>query len=220
MKDVKTYTGIVRNQEDLYSDDNIYLRWCTYEEGESHVEYVLEDIESHIHLSMQFLKAHIDEVWNNYDGDGSSFEITGTLYDEFKSILHDSERFETKWKEILPIVKCKYEDYVREHIDMLDVIYFAYESMLDNLTELIYRMNPYGKWYCEVSGFGWRKLDGYKIFDASNGSEFLRNILPDTDCTFTIYTNEVDIINIRNSHHDGTETYFIVPYDEAIHGEE
>jgi hypothetical protein len=64
-----------------------------------------------------------------------------------------------------------------------------YESewacLCDYLTELMGR-NQHGGWRAKISNFGWRSLNGKKLFHAANGKELLREVLPQTDCTFKV----------------------------------
>ncbi len=91
-----------------------------------------------------------------------------------------------------------------------DLFTFEWDYLLENLSEKLDEINPEGYWYCEVKNFGWRNLNGWNNFNSNNGQEFLRQILPDTDCTFRIYIDEDNTIRIQNFHHDsptGNEWY-------------
>lgn len=96
------------------------------------------------------------------------------------------------------------EDEARKSAYTDDSIYenewdFVLESLGDKLTQY----NPDGKWYAEVKGFGWRRLDGHKVFNADSAAKFLQEILPRTDCTFKIYVfDDEKRIEINNFHHD------------------
>lgn len=90
----------------------------------------------------------------------------------------------------------------------------SWNEMLKQLSDFMERKNPSRKWLCKVKNFGWRKIDGHKEFECDSGQEFLRNILPDTDCTFNIYHFKMKGFKIQNFHHDsptGNEWYYIVP---------
>ncbi len=92
----------------------------------------------------------------------------------------------------------------------------AWEDLVSYLTTIMEEVSPAGVWDAEVNNFGWRSLDGRKAFKADTGSNFLREILPNTDCTFHIF-KRVDedgkpYLVIRNWHHDspmGNEYYYI-----------
>jgi hypothetical protein len=88
-----------------------------------------------------------------------------------------------------------------------------WDYIIDHLTELMNEKNPDGYWYAKVSNFGWRHLDGNTdFFNVDNGTELLRKVLPDTDCSFTIYDEDYGF-RINNAHHDapmGGEIYNIV----------
>ena len=91
-----------------------------------------------------------------------------------------------------------------------------YDYLLMALTDLMGRMNPDSNWVAKVEDFGWQKLDGRKEFHADNGGDFLKAILPDTECSFKIFVRGDDDDQhfvINNTHHDspvwGVERYYI-----------
>lgn len=89
---------------------------------------------------------------------------------------------------------------------------FEWEDLSDILTEHMKQLGS-ADWAARVEGFGWRSLDGTKDFRAETGKELLCAVLPNTECTFTIYLGKKDI-RINNSHHDkptGGEWYYISP---------
>ena len=96
-----------------------------------------------------------------------------------------------------------------------DLIGFEWDSFTEFLSEILRKKDRYhqGYWRAEVKNFGWRNLDGGKEFRAGNGVEFLREILPKTDCTFKVYHFGHGLA-IQNWHHDsptGNEWYHIFP---------
>jgi hypothetical protein len=111
------------------------------------------------------------------------------------------------------------EDTVRESITNYDTS-FEWECLVDELTELM--SDKSGYWRAEVKGFGWQGIDGIAYFKATDGAEFLKNILPKTDCTFYIHKYGKGFA-IQNFHHDsptGNEWYYVVPiaYSTYIKG--
>lgn len=95
---------------------------------------------------------------------------------------------------------------------------FAFESMVDDLSELMQERNKGGHWLAKVNNFGWRNLDGRKQFDAEDGKDFLREILPECDCTFNIFDyGEGQGFAIKNFHHDSPtgEWYYIIPMKDV-----
>ena len=101
-----------------------------------------------------------------------------------------------------------------------DLISFEWSWMTEALGERLKAMNPDGYWYAEVKNFGWRQQSGYKHFEADDGQSFLREILPETDCTFRVYVLNDEIL-IQNSDHDspvGNEWY-TVTRDESVYEE-
>lgn len=98
-----------------------------------------------------------------------------------------------------------------------DIYENEWDYITDHLAELMREINPDERpWHCDVEGFGWRNLNGYKEFETMNPSKFLGEILPDTDCIFSIYTREGEggegrIFYILNFHHDSPmgESYYV-----------
>lgn len=73
-----------------------------------------------------------------------------------------------------------------------------WEYFCDWLTEL---MKGCEYWRDDATRMGWQSRTGYKVFNAENGTEFLRAISPDTDCSYTI-TPHYNGFKVRISHHD------------------
>ena len=114
------------------------------------------------------------------------------------------------------------ESEVRDNIDEYgDVINFAWDNMIENLTEIMEKKNPNNKWRAEVKNFGWRSSSGENVFYAEKGDELLSEILPKTDNTFKIF-NFGKGFAIQNFHHDsptGNEWYYIVPISDTEYEE-
>lgn len=86
------------------------------------------------------------------------------------------------------------------------------------------------QWYVEAFGLGWRSLSGANLVTISNryngkakdlGLEFLRQVLPDTECRFTVYDlNTGAGLKINNFNHDVPggegEWYYAMPIDYMI----
>lgn len=111
-----------------------------------------------------------------------------------------------------------------------DLVDFAWEDitmcLTEKMKELAEQAGTSGSfWWVEVGGFGWRKLDGYKRVTAEDGRALLAEVLPKTDCTFTITPttsctdhydadDNVTCFHVANAHHDaptGGEGYWIWP---------
>lgn len=90
---------------------------------------------------------------------------------------------------------------------------YEWEMFCDDLTALIKKINPSGKWLVSVENFGWQKLNGYSEFEAHDGAKFLSRILPRTECSFKVFVIGKGFgrqIKIQNWHHDsncGDEIY-------------
>jgi hypothetical protein len=94
--------------------------------------------------------------------------------------------------------------------------------LIDELTETLDSINPDGNWSAKVENFGWRNSSGTKDFHAENGSEFLSNLLPKTDCTFSLYIENGHTIKINNFHHDSPtgEWYTIQAASDELEDED
>lgn len=110
--------------------------------------------------------------------------------------------------------KPKDEDEVFEKLCSSSSFFVEEEwnEFLSQLDEILEERNPDGNWKAKVKNFGWRNMDGYAEFHAENAQEFLRKILPNTDCTFFIYADGKHDLKIQNYHHDspaGNEWYYV-----------
>lgn len=99
------------------------------------------------------------------------------------------------------------------------------ECLTDKMKELAEKADASGDfWWVEVACFGWRKQNGYKKVTASDGPTLLQEVLPKTDCTFTVTPavsctdhydadDNVPCFHLRNSHHDAPtgESYYLWP---------
>ena len=79
------------------------------------------------------------------------------------------------------------------------------EALSEIMQEVTYR-NYYKRYfYVEGNNLGWRGRSGFKVIEADNGLELLREVLPNTDCTFFVQRPEdkrQNEIIINNFHHD------------------
>lgn len=113
------------------------------------------------------------------------------------------------------------EDMIRRNLYEGFFLQDEWDFLTEALSEILNKINPSGYWKANVENFGWRNLNGNKRFYADKGSEFLREILPKTDCTFRIFEyeeGELKGLKIQNFHHDspmGNEWYYILPEEEA-----
>lgn len=105
-----------------------------------------------------------------------------------------------------------------------DLLDGEWELLTDTLSHWLNEIHPGGQWWqAEMRHFGWRGQDGWKKFRARDGREFLREILPNTDCTFKVFIDPCKAVRIQNFHHDspvGNEWYYITPYADEIAMEE
>lgn len=105
------------------------------------------------------------------------------------------------------------DDAWKQACDDDDAIATAWEDLLDEFTSWI-KATGQEHWHAEVKNFGWRSIDGHKDFTATDATTMLRQVLPDTDCTFRIYKWGKDGFAINNAHHDSpawAEWYYIRP---------
>ena len=96
---------------------------------------------------------------------------------------------------------------------------FEWEYLVESLTEIMSKLNPQSlPWTVGVVNMGWRNWCGDKFITAENGQELLDAILPNTDCAFKIFIDEMSkTISINNFHHDspsGNEWYHIKVEEE------
>lgn len=82
-----------------------------------------------------------------------------------------------------------------------DLINCRWDWLTEDLTNLITEVNPNGCWKAEGHNMGWRHLSGTKEFKATNGIEFLKELLPKADVSFEIYLNR-KTIRMKVYHHD------------------
>jgi len=97
--------------------------------------------------------------------------------------------------------------------------YWSWEDFIMELQNLLDKKNKDIYWKAIVKNFGWRNQDGYKYFKSTTATDFLQQILPNTDCTFYIF-NYRNGLAIRNYHHDsptGNEVYYITPIKEETY---
>lgn len=128
------------------------------------------------------------------------------------SVRYDeSEIYQDEIKRLMEEEGLSEKEATRQVENDEDLNTFEWNSVRDIITDWVREMCPSGFWYATGEGMGWMKRSGHKHFSARNGAELLRNILPDTDCTFTA-TKYSRYIEIVNSHHDAMgEVYKIYP---------
>jgi hypothetical protein len=96
-----------------------------------------------------------------------------------------------------------------------------WEDMIDYLGSILDKKNKGIHWKCTVNNFGWRSLNGEAYIEAQEGREFLRKILPETDCHFKIFNFGKGLL-IQNWHHDaptGAEKYVCMPIASSTYFE-
>jgi len=112
-----------------------------------------------------------------------------------------------------------------------------WEAMAYELGSWVEELNPYeADWLTDFAGAGWQHRSGNATIEWNTngitevsksfsyyrevGNKFLRSVLPNTDCTFTI-TYDGESIHIVNSHHDASgEVYHLVPGISCDHCDE
>ena len=140
-----------------------------------------------------------------------------TIWDEHEIYESNIEQRKEYWEDYFEekpsdeeVEKSVYEDEW--------LISNQWEYLLEDIQELMNwsnRNNYYkNKWKVKVENFGWRNSDEEGTIEADDSQEFLRKILPNTDCTFHVFREGQNTIKIRNWHHDspmGNEWYEIKP---------
>lgn len=149
----------------------------------------------------------------------ASWDTCDIAQNQVRYLMEEDEETQRRMTEE-ELTESKLFDEVCSDSDLYDM---EYHDMVDYLTEYINKLNPDGYWKAEVSNFGWRSLNGHKYFSADTGSELLREILPQTDCTYKIYRVRArKWLAVQNSHHDspcGREWYVIKPCSQRTYEE-
>lgn len=104
--------------------------------------------------------------------------------------------------EAITIVNDNYELFTNE-----------WDYFTETLTELLEKKAHNGNaWRVIGKELGWRKLNGYKYTLADTATELLRALLPETNCTISVY-NYKNGYRLQVSHHDAPtgETYLVAP---------
>ena len=104
--------------------------------------------------------------------------------------------------------------------EAISLAYNAYDLFSDEwgyftetLTELLQKKAHDGNaWRVIGKELGWRKLNGYKYTLADTATKLLQAMLPETDCTISVY-NYKNGYQVQASHHDAPmgESYFVTP---------
>lgn len=90
----------------------------------------------------------------------------------------------------------------------------AYEDLCQEMTNEMGTRNPSSNWRGTCTGFGWQRLSLETSFQAETGRDFLYQVLPKTENSFTVYDFKGVGFKIENAHHDaptGGEWYTIMP---------
>ena len=111
------------------------------------------------------------------------------------------------------------EEIERDVYNDGELLNICFDGFAEHLTEILRKKNKDGFWRVTVSNFGWRNTNGEKAIRIDNAQELIRQILPDTDCTFKIYNYSKGLV-IQNFHHDspvGKEWYYLTPIKESTY---
>jgi len=98
-----------------------------------------------------------------------------------------------------------------------DIYQMAWDDFKDQISELMDEMGDGSFWYAAGENLGWQHMSGEKYFQADNGEELLKAILPKTDVTIHVYWERPrKELRFRVSHHDAPmgETYYVRPATE------
>ncbi len=95
-----------------------------------------------------------------------------------------------------------------------DIFQMEWDWLLEDVETILREISPHGSFRAEGLNMGWRRRSGWKEFRARDAQEFLRELLPDTDCTFTI-ERAGQTLHIANYHHDAPtgEFYTVMAHD-------
>lgn len=139
-------------------------------------------------------------------------------YDESEIIEFNIQERLDNWEDYYSDrdTKPDYDEVQKDVFDDSDIFRFEWEYVESIITEAM-KGNKF--WKAKVENFGWRSLDGVKIFKAEAGGDLLHEILPNTECTFYVYKFR-NGLKIQNYHHDspmGNEWYYILPIAESTY---
>lgn len=97
-----------------------------------------------------------------------------------------------------------------------DIFECEWEWFIESFNEFIETFKA-DQWDVRVENFGWQNRCGTGEVAGIDGEHLLRNILPKTDCTFSIYKTG-DGFSINNFHHDSPtgEWYYVNPSKEGL----
>ena len=82
-----------------------------------------------------------------------------------------------------------------------DIMQMEWDWLLEDLTSVLAELSPEGWFHAEGRNMGWRRLSGHKTFRAADWQAFLDELLPKTECGFTI-EREGSTLHVVNFHHD------------------
>ena len=132
-------------------------------------------------------------------------------YDEADIFAHEVEwQMEESSNEGEPITESEATTIVSDNYELFSN---EWDYFTETLTELLKKKAHDGNaWRVIAKATGWLKRDGYKYTLADTATELLQAILPDTDCTISVYNYE-NGYQIQASHHDAPmgESYYITP---------
>lgn len=170
----------------------VLVKWDTCENAQGRAEDILERLMDH------------EDLWTDFD-EAAAFRAQLPTMTTVQANEKLHELFADRLDEKAFHMAC--EDG--------DASQWEWSDLLDNLGEALERMSADGHWYCEASNLGWRHRSGYLFFtlkEAGSAKEFLRKVLPDCECTFTVYTCG-DHLEMSNAHHDAPtgESYTMWP---------
>ena len=132
-------------------------------------------------------------------------------YDESAIFAHEVDyQIEQANSEGEPITELEAITIVNDNYELFSE---EWEYFTENLTELLKKKAHDGNaWRVIGKELGWRKLNGYKYTLADTATELLLALLPETDCTISVY-NYKNGYQVQASHHDAPmgESYFVTP---------
>lgn len=210
--------------------DIIVAGYDSYEITKGHAEFLIEDMDN--------------GKWWLEDHKWETETTSGTLAD----LWARTAKYRKTWKGRKALMTKWTREYANKDLDDLafdaacddgDIQQFAFEDCCYAIGEWLKEHDWYAETlYATVRNFGWRGLDGKKEFSCPSeyyraqdgtsvfhcravGQKFLGEILPNTDCTFTIYekTDKYGLyLHISNAHHDAPtgESYQVRPRNSYV----
>lgn len=198
----------IKEDQENKSHKNAVIRYDSSEIYENEINHLLEKVNSG--------ELGDNTEWMKDNGVGELFELMG--FDNFMKYLCSKNRSDLD----SIIEKNSNKDAIVDLVDQNnwnpDVLK---EDLKEEISQWVYNsshavsdydiaeqlsnlLSEYDGtfWLVEASNLGWRKRSGHKFCKIEDGNDFIKKILPNTDCSFFITKNDDGSLSMVNYHHD------------------